>query len=80
MAGIRQLLVGTGAGKDGKLPLLLGAVYVVAHLGFVLATPILVIAAGIFAVLLRITSNRQTQPGLMKRGTGTATNSGCALA
>ena len=48
-----SFLSGTGAnGEDGKLPLVLGAVYVVAYLGFVLATPIPVVAAGIFAVLL----------------------------
>lgn len=54
-----SFLSGTGAtGEDGKLPLVLGAVYVVAYMGFVLATPILVLAAGIFAVLLHITGMR----------------------
>ncbi len=51
-----SFLSGTGAkGEDGKLPLVLGAVDVVAYLGFVLATPVLVWAAVIFAVLQRLT-------------------------
>jgi len=41
-------------GNAMKWPLLQGAVYVVAHFAFVLAVPILVLAAGIFSALLRL--------------------------
>jgi hypothetical protein len=65
LAGWREytsFLSGTfEAGRQGDVGVMLGAVYVLAYLGFVLIAPVLVLAAAVFAILLRA-ANRRNRP------------------
>lgn len=55
-----SFLSGTGpTGNDSEPSLVRGGIYVLAYMGFVLVAPVLVLAAGIFAILLRITRREQ---------------------